>query len=233
MPMVNDRTFIIARHPLSGIIPSGTATSSFSGLLNAQNMEHAMTLLNQLILLSYCGQNLMKTADLVEQTYRRILGLETSILQHVISGIQFPVFISSMCDIYFEDADDSRVAQEHHIYRNRRVFSMSKMKHYILKTRPRKTTMTMAAVRVHALMVMWRWNAYLRTFNYRYDTATATNVEMARKRVDEKGISTDDVIQFKEHLLAMVRACKDNDRHGQLKTEVISIADLMMLSIDI
>ncbi|KAI8337070.1 hypothetical protein BC941DRAFT_502573 [Chlamydoabsidia padenii] len=205
-------------------INSSTSSSNKVYDTYVGNIDHAMELLNMLILLSYCDYNLLTNACLVDQTYRRILTLNVHTLGHVLPAIQYPLFTSCLCDLYFEDADTRYVRQDYQVYKSsKRQFSVNKMKRYIFKTCP-PGEWTAESISYHCTMVIWRWHSHLRASTYRVDLATGTKLTNIMKRRNQKGYGADDMAAWKRHIEAI---SKDG-----LNSTIVNIMDMMELCLE-
>ncbi|CAO3618733.1 unnamed protein product [Cunninghamella echinulata] len=195
-----------------GFKKPSTSSQETANHIYAENAHYASELLNMLILLSYCDQ--LAQLNLTERTYRQMISLNHDIILHVLQSIEYPGFISSICEFYFQDSDYQCVTKEYQHYRKLiEKPTVKKMVHYIMKTQP-KGTLSRKNIYLHCIMVLWYWNAYIKETHYRSaNSASSYTLITVRQQKDIDKITLTDIIQWQFHIMNLLKQCKKEDKN--------------------
>ncbi|KAI9304218.1 hypothetical protein BJ944DRAFT_267189 [Cunninghamella echinulata] len=194
-----------------GFKKTSTSSQETANHIYAENAHYASELLNMLILLSYCDQ--LAQLNLTERTYRQMISLNHDIILHVLQSIEYPGFISAICEFYFQDSDYQCVTKEHQHYRKlMEKPTVKKMVHYIMKTQP-KGTLSRKKIYLHCIMVLWYWNAYIKETHYRSaNSASSYTLITVRQQKDIDKMTLTDIIQWQFHIMNLLKQCKKEDK---------------------
>ncbi|CAO3626987.1 unnamed protein product [Cunninghamella blakesleeana] len=211
-----------------GLKKPSTLTRETANHIYAENAQYASELLNMFILLSYCDQ--LAQPNLIERTYRQMISLNHDVLLYVLQAIEYPGFLTAICELYFQDSDYSGVTKEYQCYRKLRYKpTIKKMVHYIMKTQP-KGNLNRKNIYLHCIMVLWYWNSYIRETHYRSDNSVASPLSLSpslsptspstlvtvKQHIDTETLNIKDILRWKSHIKQLLKQCRkeDNDLYS-------------------